>query len=245
MIDFIPNCLEVLPATLAEYKTLAPYHYRTEPINPTTQIYKISGKQPHTNSFPNPIAIIVYRMPIISIRARYHTIKKYLPKGCTPQERLKFVNKNIQYLARLIVDPRFRKIGLATWLVADTLERQSVPIIETLTPIDFTNKIFQKAGFKLYHTPAPTWYRRFYNALRTIGLKDQTLTNPMAVQFRLDRLRPLYAFYINDEIKRFMKQFSKYQDMAPGINRTKFFLSKIPFPNAYLIWLNPRNPILS
>lgn len=242
MSKFITDCLEILPATLADYHKLAEYHYRTEPIKPVTQIYKICGKKPHRNAFPNPIAIIVYRQPIPELRPRTTATKGFFHQPAGKSDRLKLVNQKIQYIARLIVDPRFHKLGLATWLLKDTLERQTIPIVETLTPIDFTNKIFQKAGFKLYQTPAPPWYHRFTDALLSLGLTEESLSNPLAVQSRLDRLSPDQTKHIERQIHLFMHHYRHRDNMPRDINRTKFFISKIPYPHAYLIWFNPRVP---
>lgn len=243
MSDFVVNCLEIVPARLSDYQLLAKYHYRTEPIRPTTQIYKVRAKAPHTDAFPDPIAVIVYRKPLPDIRPRTTATKGFFHEPKSPSDRLKLVNEKIEYIARLIVDPRFHKLGLATWLLKDTLDRQYTPIVETLTPIDFTNKIFQKAGFKLYHASAPTWYRRFTDSLYNAGLTDVMLSNPLVTQYRLDCLRGKTAENTEKAIKSFCRHFRHRYNMPPGINRTVFFLSKIPYPEAYLIWFNPRSPL--
>lgn len=243
MSDFITNCLEIVPATLTDYSTLAPYHYRTEPIKPATQIYKVRARAPNTDAFPDPIAVIVYRKPIPDLRPRTTATKGFFHEPKSLSDRLRLVNKKIEYIARLIVDPRFHKMGLAAWLLRDTLERQHVPIVETLTPIDFTNKIFQKAGFRLYHTTAPTWYKQLTDVLYSLGLTEQAQTNALAVQFRLDRLKGQSAAHVEKEIKAFCNHYRWRDKMPPGIDRTKFFLSKLPYPEAYLIWHNPRVPL--
>jgi len=194
MSKWVTDILQILPATLADYHKLAEYHYRTEPIKPVTNIYKINAK--------------------------------------------------IRYLARLIVDPRFQKLGLATWLLKDTLERQHIPIVETLTPIDFTNKMFEKAGFKLYQTPAPPWYNRFTFALESLGLTEQSRVSPLYIHNRLGRLAGTQKTLIENEIKHFIKHFRHRENMPDSMERTKFFLSKLPYPQAYLIWFNPRVPFL-
>lgn len=242
MNDFVENCLQILPATLDDYHKLAHYHYRTEPIRPATQIYKINAIDRVHDQFPDPIAVIVYRQPIPDIRARTNATKGYFKYRRTQKEMLKLVNKKIQYLARLIVDPRFRKLGLATWLLTDTLERQTVPIVETLTPIDFTNKIFQKAGFKLYHTQAPTWYRKFTDALQAIGFEDWNHLLPLTLQNRIDHLEGDQAKWFESQISQFIYHFNPHKKSKPGIDRTDYVLRKLPYPEAYLIWLNPRVP---
>lgn len=242
MMDLITDCLEIVPAFFPDYKLLAHYHYKTEAPSPPDQIYKIRGNLESKKSFPDPIAIIVYSMPIINLHGRTVATNRYFRKARTEIGRLRLVNQKIRYISRVIVDPRFQKLGLATWLLKDTLERQTVPIVETLTPIDFTNKIFQKAGFKLYHSPAPDWYRRFTKALTKVQIKLDTVKCPPAIHFRINNLPPRQKGFIEKEILLFVKHFRHREGMKNSPNRTAFFCSKIPYPQAYLIWFNPRVP---
>lgn len=243
MKDFIVDVLHIIKGKLTDYKTLAQYHYRTEPIGPTTNIYKVCAKYPYQNTFPNPLAVIVYRMPLANLRARTTATGEYFHKGLTPSNRLKLVNQHIRYIARLIVDPRFHRCGIATWLLEETLKSQTVPIIETLTPLDFTNKIFQRAGFNLHETPAPAWYNRFKTALLSLGLTPDSLYQPEVVQHRLDNLNKFDTEFIERKIKSFLHHYRHHQQMPLDLSRTKYFLSKIPFPQAYLIWFNPNVPL--
>lgn len=242
MQKFFPNCLEIVPATLADYKLLAHYHYRKDAPAPLDQIYKIRGTLECRDSFPDPIAIIGYSMPITNLHGRTTATSGYFRNARTEIGRLRLVNKKIRYISRLIVDPRFHKQGLATWLLKDTLERQTVPIAETLTPIDFTNKIFQSQGFKLYHTPAPEWYLRFTDALQKARVKLDTINCPPAVHYRLQALDPRQRSFIEKEILLFLSHFRHRKGMENSLDRTAYFCSKLPYPQAYLIWFNPRVP---
>jgi len=179
-------------------------------------------------------------MPIINLHGRTVATSGYFRNARTEIGRLRLVNKKIRYISRFIVDPRFGKLGLGTWLLKDTLERQTVPIIETLTPVDFTNKIFQKQGFKLYHSPAPDWYHRFETALARVNVKLDTINCPPAVHFRIQNLSPRQKGFIEKEILLFIAHFRHRKGMPNSPNRTAFFCSKIPYPQAYLIWHNPR-----
>ena len=239
----IKNYIEIVPATLKDYYVLSCYHYTAERVDPATQVYKIRPRQKFRSNFPDPIAVIVYRMPIPDLKPRTKATKGYFKRPPTVSARLKLVNQKIQYAARLIVDPRFHRLGLATWLQAETLRYQTVPIIETLTPIDWTNKIPLRGSFKIYHNPAPTWYRRFTNALFSIGLTADSLTSPIMVQNRINHLCTEKLSFINHEFKQFLSRFRGHHNMPPGIDRTAYALSKCPYPEAYFIWFNPRVPI--
>lgn len=243
MNDFHTDIFEIVEGSLADYKILAEYHYRTEPIKPCTNIYKVQARAPLTESFPNPIAIIVYRMPLPDLRARTKATNGFFHKPPTRPDRLKLVNKHIRYLARLIVDPRFQKLGIATDLLKTTLPLQQYPIIETLTPIDFTNKIFTKAGFQLHYTPAPDWYNRFANMIRALGLAPDHFLLASTLQHRLENLDSLLEPLVEKEIKAFMKHFLNRANMPPDLKRSEFILTKLSFPEAYLIWYNPEKPI--
>lgn len=238
----INDCLEIVPATAADYKLLALYHYKKEKPAPPEQLYKIRGVKKAKDSFPDPLGIILYSMPIINLHGRTTATSGYFRKPRTEIGKLRLVNQKIRYISRIIIDPRFHKIGLGTWLLKDTLERQTVPIVETLTPIDFTNKIFQKQGFKLYHSPAPEWYKRFTDALEHVRVKLDSTFCPPAVHFRIQNLRSRQKGFIEKEILLFVSHFHHRKGMKKSLNRTVFFCSKLPYPQAYLIWHNPRVP---
>lgn len=240
MAKWIFNVLETVPGTLDDYLKLAEYHYRTEAVAPVTNIYKIRARKPACDAFPDPLAVIVYRMPIPCLRARDKATNGYFRQATTRSERLKSVNRNVRYIARLVTDPRFRRLGIATKLLNETLPLQTAPIVETLTPIDWTNKIFQKAGFKLHHIEAPVWYGRFTQFLASIGLTDWNVLLPSTLQKRLDSLQNTEKLAAKKNIRAFIKHFRHRKDMPPGLERCRFLLSKIPFPEAYLIWYNPQ-----
>jgi len=245
MIKFVPNILEIVPGTLADYRQLAEYHYRTEEIRPFTQIHKVKARQPYTKSFPDPVAVVVYRMPVSELRARSKVTNGFFSEPKTRAGRLSLINQKVRYLCRLIVQPQFRKLGIGTKLVTETLPLQQVPIVETLTPIDFTNALFEKCGFEIHYLSAMPWYSRFTTALRNIGLADWNYLLPETLQNRLDNLDSSQSAYMENEIKQFIHHFGRKAALPPGIERTEFILSKIPYPQTYALWLNPALPLTS
>jgi len=239
MSKIIPNFLETVPATVADYNVLARYHYNPLPKGPCTGIYKIKAKYPYHKSMPDPLAIIVYRMPIGRLRARTIATNGIFKQSANCPHPLKAINKNIRYLARLIVDPRFWRHGLATKLILETIQLQEVPLIETITPIDWTNDMFQKCGFEIFFTPAPKWYRRMTTAIRELGLTPDANLLPIILHKRIKNLHGSQRDFIENEIKQFLHQYRHMHDLKPCIERAKFILSKIPYPEAYLLWRNP------
>ncbi|MBA7618968.1 hypothetical protein ES703_26300 [subsurface metagenome] len=240
MSKIIPDILEVVPGTLKDYHKLAEYHYLPKRLRLVSNVFKIKARYPYHKSFPDPIGVNVYKMPIPELRSRSAATNGYFRTPATKSERMKLVNSNIRYAARLIIDPRFRKMGVATKLVKESMEQMNIPIIETLTPIDFTNEMLVKLGFELYYTPAPTWYRPFVQTLRALGLTPDYMLLPSTLTRRIQRLKGERRENTEHQIQSFLHQFKRRQFMPAGIERARFILSKIPFPEAYLIWFNPK-----
>lgn len=245
MAKIIPNILEVAKATMADYHALERYHYCPGKMVCPTGLYKIRARYPHSKALPNPLAVIVYRMPFSQLRARTKPTDGFFNKPEKLGDRLKLLGENVRYIARVIVDPRFRRLGIATKLIKETLSLQGVPLIEAITPIDWTNRMFVKAGFTLYRNPAPVWYRKMMGGIKKIGLEPDFKLLPETLQHRINSLTRAQTKHFNWQIHDFMYHFRHRADMSQGIERTRFILSKIPYPEAYLIWKNPELPLTS
>lgn len=231
--------LHIVPSTRVAYRTLAPYHYIKRQLPPVDSIYAVRDKLPSLKRYPDPLSIIVYSMPLIHLRARNIATKNFFTAPPTRREQLCRLNKNVRYISRLITDPRYHKQGLATWLLETTLAKQTIPIIETLTPIDFTNKIFQRAGFELYYNPAPPHYQKFIEQLRSHGISGDILRHPRTAQKRIDRLKPEDQEWFYHHLKRFLHGLKNIEPKFWAPEAIVFALRQLTYPHAYLIWHNP------
>jgi len=241
-MTLITNCLEVVRTNLKDYDKLAHYHYRPEPLNPSTHVFSIRGIRSARKHFPDPIGVVVYRMPLVKMSARNRATNDFFKKEKSLSKQLTVINKHIRYLARIIVDPRFHHQGLGSRLLRESLERIDFPIVETCTPIDRYNQMFVNNGFKLHFTPESLKYTRMKQTFKKLGLSDQALSQPHFVHERLCRLGRARVDYVETEIRKFLSSFKWHEKLKPGIKRTTYLLSKLDYPQAYLIWFNPAFP---
>lgn len=218
-----------------DYDILAPYHYLNSPLGPRKAIFIIKPKPPKGNHLPNPIGVCVVCCPVANLKARTKAIGHLLPPFSETADRFRFINQNILYLARLIIDPRFRRLGLATWLHNKVCGELNNYILETQTPIDFTNKMLIDSSFTRYLTPAPDYYTRVKNALANAGISGSALKHPGLAHHRIDCLNVQERSAIEYEIQRFIQNFKKRQHMEHSPERTLFFLRKLDYPEAYFI----------
>ena len=236
--------LEVIPGNLSDYLKLAEYHYLPTKLRKFTQIFKVSPIYKYHKTLPDPIAVNVYALPMPDIRGRTAATSGFFHTPANRSDRMKLVNKYIRYAARLIVDPRFRKRGIADWLLKESHERLDIPIIEAITPIDFTNDLLKRHGFQLHYVAAPTFYRRFNNVICNLGLTPDLTLLPSVLHGRIESLPPDSREQFERSLLDFMYHFRHKRFMPPGLDRAKFILSKIPYPHAYSIWFNPKHRIL-
>ncbi|MCJ7777345.1 MAG: hypothetical protein MUP16_03430, partial [Sedimentisphaerales bacterium] len=120
--------LQIVRGCLDDYKKLARFHYRDSQPGPYTAIFAIKPiKSPSTEL----IGVIVYTMPSMGAELRNIATGNVFA-GFDNRTRLSLINKNIRCISRVIIEPRFRGLGLASRLVRETMPKMDVPIIEAM-----------------------------------------------------------------------------------------------------------------
>lgn len=241
--DFnILDHVETVEGAPKDYLILAKYHYQRVIHVPFTHVFKIVGASEYREIWPDPMAVICYMQPVPDCKERNNATARFFKQNHTRQEYLCAINENILYLTRLITDPRFLKRGLATKLLNDSLSLVTVPIVETMTPLDFTNQMYLNAGFELYPTPAPLSHARLTAAFLKVGISLTETTPPALIEERLARLSDPQTDYIENEMRLFLMRFRSADRFSNTKEKIEYILFKVPPPEAYLIWLNPTHP---
>jgi hypothetical protein len=138
----------------------------------------------------------------------------------------------------------------------------NIPIVEALAVMGCVNPFFEKAGMTRFNPPVSADCIRLIEAFSTVGIEEKDLIDPQLVQQKLNTLftaehvenaekkinknnlcglcglRGEYTF-IEREMTRFLQPFGQRRLMPPGIDRTKFILSKLTDRPVYYFWKNP------
>jgi hypothetical protein len=243
--------LEIRPATRVEYDALAHFHYRAACPAVYTAIYAMYNVQfPTTyHSQPNPppypipttqfpVGVIVYTMPAMELEARNAAIGSMFANCRNRKERMKRINENIRCISRVIIDPRYRGLGLAARLVRETMPLMNVAIIEAIAVMGQINPFFEKAGMTAYPAKLSRQCEKMRDALHTVGITNYHFLRPVEVQAKLDALDGRLKFWLEHQILRFLSAYGKRRNMPPGIDRTRFILSKLTAQPVYYLWSN-------
>jgi hypothetical protein len=232
--------LRIVPGTLDDYGRLAHYHYRDGSLGPLAGIFALKPVSPLSGlSCRDTVGVIVYTMPAASLELRNAATGNFLT-GLDRSTQLALINRNIRCISRVIIEPRFRGLGLAVRLVRETMPRMNVPIIEAMAVMGMVNPFFEKAGMKPYAAPLHERCVELVEAFSAVGIEHPDVSGVDAelVQRKLDTLQRPAADFIEGRIKRFLQSYGKRRNMPLGLVRTRYILSKLTARPIYYIWFN-------
>jgi hypothetical protein len=72
-----------------------------------------------------------------------------------------------------------------------------------------------------------------------VGIDERDLIDPRLVQRKLDELNRPAADFTEREIVQFLQGYGQRRLMQPGIERTRFIVSKLTDRPVYYLWKNP------
>ena len=237
--------LQIIRDCLDDYKKLAHYHYRDSHLGMFTKIFAIRpSKALGVQLGAETIGVIVYTLPSEGVELR-NVATGNLFSDLDKKTRFTLINKNIRCIRRVIIEPRFRGLGLASRLVRETMPEMGVPIIEAMAVMGLVNPFFEKAGMKSYTAKMQERCIQLVEAFSLVAIEKDVLISPQKVQQKLDQLRQPEAEFIELQINRFLQSYGKRRYMQPGLERTRFVLSKLTARPVYYIWFNPKMRLLT
>jgi len=234
----LSNKLEIVPGDLADYKHLACYHYRGDAPGGVKAVFTIRPRAPIGSFHKKPAGVIVYSMPVPRAELR-NVATGNIFKDLDRQTQLALINRNIRCISRVVIEPRFRGIGLATRLVRETMPQMDVPIIEAVGVMPLVNPFLEHAGMTVFAPRLRIEHVELIEALSIIGIEEDELIDPERMQKKLDALPEPAADFIETRMQHFLKSHGSRRTMPPGIERTRYVLSRLTERPAYHIWFHP------
>ncbi|MFC1780932.1 hypothetical protein ACFLZ8_01530 [Planctomycetota bacterium] len=229
----------IQPGCLDDYKKLAAFHYRDKYIGPFSNIYTLNTN-PAAGLRKQTVGVIVYALPVARLQLRNIATDNFFI-GFDRNTQLALLNKYVRRISRVIIEPRFRGLSLAAHLVRETLLMMNFPIIESLAVMGSVNPFFEKAGMRAFAGPPSPRNVRLIEAFGAIGIEDKLLIDAEAVQRKIEKLDAAGTEFIERETESFLQCFGNHRYAQPGIERTRYILSKLTARAVYFIWFKDRN----
>jgi ABC-type lipoprotein export system ATPase subunit/GNAT superfamily N-acetyltransferase len=212
-VDYYPNELNrecsltkemlVEKGSFANYKELAVFHYRTSRCPPPRKIFVVKRKD-------ELCGVIVYSYPPPTTFGRSRVWRG------TFQE----LQKEVSTIARVVVHPKYRTVGLGVKLVKETLGKSATPYVETLAVMAKYNPFFEKAGMQkiMESKPNPDVLHAI-EQLRRLGFNPVMLGSP---NYNTQKIRLVGK----DKVARILEELSKHE----GALRKRLMSSRRVYP---------------
>lgn len=210
------------------------HHYRSEKLKVCYRVFIIRNLHPKYTD-DNLVGVIVYTMPMPHIRLRNIATSGIFTGFKNRSDQLKILNEHLRTISRVVIDPRYRGLGLASWLVQKTADRVKFPIIESLAVMGNIHPFFEKAGFKPYTQNFPERINYIQQAFKDAGIRFSMLKDPLKVQKHIDKLNKKKAMQFEKAVQKFLQSYRRRAYMPPGIERTRYVLSRLTENPVYYI----------
>lgn len=189
--------------------------------------------------YPRPAACVVYAPPMPNLKGRNIALRNILDLPDNPRERMPVLNRYISYASRLVVDPRLARSKVGTWLLTETIPLVKKPIVESLSPVDFSIDFCNACGFEQLMIPPPIYHNRIRHYLLRMGISDELHIHPELVHKRIESLMDPIRSEMLYELQRFVNHYSHQAGKPHSLERTTWILTKLLYPSVYHFWIDP------
>jgi len=178
-----------------DYRALSRWHYR--PGDPACPVRTLRLR--HT-SLNETIGVLVVAMPTLNAPWRRLAWPGRYTTGDKRADAMR-INAEIRCIARVIIDPRFRGLGLARRLVRAYLDDPLTVCTEAAAVMGSISRFFERAGMTAYRLPPGARSARLLDALDHAGVPPHALASPTRSWERACASRP-GARFIDRELRR-------------------------------------------
>lgn len=166
---------------IADYHALARYHYRTGP--PATHVRTLRAVDRQTGE---TIGALVVSMPTLDgVWRDLAWPGRYTARGQSRRTAARRINEELRTISRVVIDPRWRGLGIATRLVRTYLRSPMTSSTEAVAAMGAWCPFFDSAGMRAYRVPMRPGDMRLEDALSAVGLAPLDLLRPRARRRRL------------------------------------------------------------
>ncbi len=176
------------PGTMHDYDALSVFHYRAGP--PATAARARNGApavlRARDADSGSLAGVLVVSMPTLNGSWRDLAWPGRYSTGDKRRDAAR-INAELRCISRVVVDPRWRGLGVARRLVRAYLDAPLTPATEALAAMGSVCPFFERAGMTAYCLPPAPQDARLLDALWECGVEPWSLLDARLARRTLDR----------------------------------------------------------
>ncbi len=194
--------------TLADYGTLADFHYLRNRPATATRILVAEDPRPTVGArFTGQsgrsavVAVLVESMPALNCRLRDVALNGRYAGWSDRRFAARLLNAEVRCISRVVVHPQWRGLGLAVELVRRALTTMTTCYTEALAAMGRVHPFFKRAGMTEYRRWPLQRDQRLIDALRSVRIEPWRLADEQGMCDYLEGDEPC-ARFIRRELAR-------------------------------------------
>ncbi len=169
---------DITRGALADYRALSHHHYRAgAPARPARVLVARDARTGET------AAVAVVCFPTLNASWRSLAWPGFFNTGDRRRDAT-LLNGSLRRIARVVVSPEHRGVGLAAHLVRAYLDNPETPCTEAVAAMGRFSEFFRRAGMTRYDLPLRPRDARLLDALESAGVEPWRLATPRAAHQR-------------------------------------------------------------
>lgn len=192
--------VRVSRGTLRDYDALAPFHYRSG--RPATRVRILRARAGR-----ELVGVLVVSMPTLNApwrRGVWGDTYSRPPRKASTRR----LNRDVRTISRVIVDPRWRGLGVAQQLIRAYLRRPLTKRTEAAAVMGAYSPFFERAGMRRVDVVQAARDRTLHNRLRRARVKPQDLLREQS------RAKAVARNEVRDAILRWARAHASYRRVA-------------------------------
>ncbi|MFW6060172.1 MAG: hypothetical protein ACODAQ_08315 [Phycisphaeraceae bacterium] len=209
----LADALELVAGSLRDYQALAEHHYRAQRPGTVMRVLALRDHRPtvvgrflQQRDQTQTVGVLVESLSTLQCRLRDWALRERFGSWLPAGQRSRLLCAELRCISRVVIDPRWRGLGLAVRLVRHALDTATTPFTEALAAMGRVHPFFEKAGMTAYHRPPHPFDARLIAALERIGLQPRDLAALAQTWRTIEAQPPVTRDWLLKELHRWYRQ---------------------------------------
>ena len=203
--------MQIERAGIEAWRSLSEFHYRHNRCGAVDRIFALRTNAEAANQSwyrlrvdpQRPVGVIVYAMPLPNVALRNRATNNRYVGLASREMSLRLLNREMRCISRVVIHPQYRGIGLAQYLVRETLGLADTPLVEAMASMGRVNPFFAKAGMAQYDGPRSPASERLQAVFGHIGIDPNRIHDAALLLEAMGELSAREQLFLERELQRF------------------------------------------